>query len=70
MQDILLSVFNMILLAEYVVVFPSTDSKVKHFILLIMCVGFFLLLFLSIWMRDSEGKLDINEFGKMKIPVL
>lgn len=63
-QDILLSVFNVVVLAEYVVVFPSTDIEGKHFILLIT-------FFFSIWMRGSEGKLDINELGKkIKIPVL
>lgn len=57
-----------ILLAECVVVFPSTDIEVKHFLLLITS-GFFF--YFSVWMRDSEGKLDINEFGnKIKISVL
>jgi len=51
-------VFNVILLAEYVAVFPSGDIEVKHFILLITFLSF------SVWMRDSEGKLDINELER------
>lgn len=43
------------------VVLPSTDIEVKHFILRITFFSFS-----ATWTRDSEGRLDINEFGIKK----
>lgn len=46
--DILLSMFNFLWISEYMVVFPSTDIEIKHFILR---TAFLLFLFCFVFVR-------------------